>query len=147
MKHITQLLLPILMGMCSPLMLACNQAPQASFTPFNKDIFTLSQQNTFFRKELVTGKHSQIVLMCIPVGGDIGMERHHVDQIFVVTQGHGQVIINGERSDVYPNYVTFVPAGSHHNFINKGRKELKLFTIYAPPQHKPGTVEKIKVEK
>lgn len=113
---------------------------------FNKNIFELSQQNNFFRKELVTGEHSQIVLMSIPVGGDIGMERHKVDQILVFTQGHGQAIIDGEISDVYAHSLAFVPAGAEHNFKNVGTEELKLFTVYAPAQHKPGTVEKTKSE-
>jgi mannose-6-phosphate isomerase-like protein (cupin superfamily) len=113
---------------------------------FNKDIFILAEQNTFFRKELVTGKHSQIVLMSIPVGGEIGMERHNVDQTLVFVQGHGQASINGHVSDVYTNHLVFVPAGAEHNFKNVGTQDLKLFTVYAPPAHKPGTVEKHKVD-
>jgi mannose-6-phosphate isomerase-like protein (cupin superfamily) len=113
---------------------------------FNKNIFELAQQNTFFRKELVTGVHSQVVLMNIPVGGEIGMERHKVDQILVFVAGHGQAIINGEVSDIYEQFLVFVPAGAEHNFKNTGSKELKLFTIYAPPQHKPGALERTKSE-
>ncbi len=115
-------------------------------TTFNKNIFKLAQQNTFFRKELVTGKHSQVVLMSIPVGGEIGMERHKVDQTLIFVAGHGQAIINGEISDVDAQSLVFVPAGSEHNFKNIGTEELKLFTVYAPSQHKPGTIEKIKYE-
>jgi len=111
---------------------------------FNKNIFELVQQNTFFRKELVTGDHSQIVIMSIPIGGEIGLERHKVDQTLVFVQGHGQAIINGEISDIYPQTLVFVPAGVEHNFKNIGTNELKLFTIYAPAQHKPGTIEETK---
>lgn len=111
---------------------------------FNENIFELAQQNTFFRKVLVTGKHSQVVLMSIPVGGEIGMERHKVDQTFVFVDGHGQAIVNGEASDVYAQHLVFVTAGTDHNFKNIGNKELKLFTIYAPAQHKPGTLQKTK---
>jgi mannose-6-phosphate isomerase-like protein (cupin superfamily) len=111
---------------------------------FNKNIFELAQQNRFFRKEIVTAQHSQVVLMSIPVGGEIGMERHKVDQILIFVAGHGQAIINGEVSDVYEHHLAFVPAGTDHNFKNTGTDELKLFTIYAPPQHKPGTVEENK---
>ena len=111
---------------------------------FNENIFELAQQNTFFRKVLVTGEHSQVVLMSIPVGGEIGMERHEVDQTLVFVDGHGQAIINGEVSDVYAQHLAFVPAGAEHNFKNTANKELKLFTVYAPAQHKPGTVAKTK---
>lgn len=113
---------------------------------FNKNIFELALQNTFFRKELVTGDYSQVVVMSIPVGGDIGLERHKVDQTLVFVQGHGQAIINGQVSDVYPQSLVFVPAGTEHNFKNIGTDELKLFTVYAPAQHKPGTVEETKSE-
>ena len=113
---------------------------------FNKNIFELAQQNSFFRKELVTGKHSQVVLMNIPIGGEIGMEVHHVDQTLIFVEGHGQAIINGEISDVFAHSLVFVPAGTQHNFKNIGTQELKLFTIYAPAQHKPGTIQKSKNE-
>ncbi len=113
---------------------------------FNKNIFELAGQNTFFRKELVTGEYSQVVLMSIPVGGEIGMERHKVDQTLVFVQGHGQAIINGEVSEVYPQSLVFVPAGAEHNFKNSGTDELKLFTVYAPPQHESGTIEETKSE-
>jgi mannose-6-phosphate isomerase-like protein (cupin superfamily) len=113
---------------------------------FNKNIFQLTQQNDFFRKELVTGKHSQVVLMSIPVGGEIGMERHNVDQTLVFVQGHGQAIIDGKTSDVNAQHLVFVPAGAEHNFKNTGDQELKLFTVYAPPQHERGAQEKIKSE-
>lgn len=113
---------------------------------FNKNIFELAQKNTFFRKELVTGKYSQVVLMSVPVGGEIGMEQHKVDQTLVFVDGEGQAIINGEISAVHAQHLVFVPAGAQHNFKNTGTKELKLFTLYAPPEHKPGTVAKTKPE-
>ncbi len=111
---------------------------------FNKNIVELAQKNTFFRKELVTGKHSQVVLMSIPVGGEIGAETHKVDQTLIFVQGHGQAIINNVVSDIAANHLVFVPAGTQHNFKNTGTEALKLYTIYAPPQHKPGTIEKTK---
>lgn len=113
---------------------------------FNENIFELAKKNTFFRKEVVTGKHSQVVLMSIPVGQDIGQETHKVDQTLIFVQGHGQAIINNTVSEVHSNSLVFVPAGTQHNFKNIGKTELKLFTIYAPAQHKPGTVEKTKTE-
>jgi mannose-6-phosphate isomerase-like protein (cupin superfamily) len=111
---------------------------------FNENIFELAKNNTFFRKEIITGPHSQLVLMSIPTGQDIGKEVHKVDQTFVFVQGHGHAIINNMVCDVLPNHLVFVPAGTPHNFKNIGLEELKLFTIYAPAQHKPGTIEKEK---
>lgn len=111
---------------------------------FNKNIFELALHNTNFRQVLVTGVHSQVVVMSIAVGGEIGMEVHKVDQTLVFVAGHGQAIINGQVSDVYAQHLVFVPAGIQHNFKNIGDDELKLFTIYAPAQHKPGAVEKTK---
>jgi mannose-6-phosphate isomerase-like protein (cupin superfamily) len=84
--------------------------------------------------------------MSIPVGGEIGMERHQVDQTLIFVAGHGQTTINGETSDVPAHNLVFVPAGAEHNFKNIGTEELKLFTVYAPSQHKPGTTEKVKYE-
>lgn len=111
---------------------------------FNENIFELTKKNTFFRKEVVTGPHSQVVLMSVSVGEDIGEEVHKVDQTLIFVQGQGQAIINGVVSAVLPNHLVFVPAGAKHNFKNTGTTDLKLFTIYAPAEHKPGTIEKIK---
>lgn len=122
------------------------RSKEGSNMTFNKNIVELAQQNTFYRKEIVTGLHSQIVLMSIPVGEEIGMEVHKVDQTLIFVQGRGQAIVNGAVSDVFPNHLVFVPAGAQHNFKNIGSEELKLFTIYAPAQHKPGTIEKTKSE-
>lgn len=113
---------------------------------FNKNIFELAIQNNFFRKEIVTGPHSQVVLMSIAPGEDIGEEIHKVDQILIFVKGNGQAVINGVASEIHINHLVFVPAGTKHNFINTGKEDLKLFTIYAPAQHKPGTLEKIKTE-
>lgn len=111
---------------------------------FKNDIIQLTLDNKFFRKELVTGKNSQVVLMSIPMGSDIGIEVHKVDQVLIFIEGTGQAIIGGQTFDISPNQLFFVPAGTQHNFINTGSQPLKLFTIYAPPQHKPGTVEETK---
>lgn len=114
--------------------------------PFNKNIIELCKENTFFRKEVVTGPHSQVVLMNLLPGQDIGEEVHKVDQILIFVQGTGKAILNGASSEVSAGHLAFVPAGTKHNFINTGSQDLKLYTIYAPAQHKPGTVEKTKPE-
>lgn len=114
---------------------------------FAKDIKELTKANTNFRKVLHTGTYSQIVAMSIPVRGDIGMETHHdVDQILFFVAGKGDSILNGEIRKFDENDVVFVPAGTEHNFKNTGDEDLKLFTVYSPPQHPDGTVHKTKAE-
>src|SRR5437899_3343014 len=102
--------------------------------PFNADIIQLARQNSSYRKVLYTGKHSQVVLMSLAPGQEIGMEVHTVDQILIFVHGTGQAIIDGQISDVFPHHLVFVTAGSKHNFKNTGTDDLKLFTIYAPAQ-------------
>ncbi len=119
---------------------------KGSYMSFNENIFDLARKNNFFRKEIVTGKYSQVVLMSIPVNDSIGEEVHPVDQTLIFVQGHGQAIIDNTTSEVFPNHLVFIPAGVKHNFKNIGTNELKLLTIYAPTTHKPGTVEKKKSE-
>ncbi|MCL4360913.1 cupin domain-containing protein [Candidatus Dependentiae bacterium] len=111
---------------------------------FHENIFLDTEKNPNFRTELVTGKHSQVVLMSIEKGQDIGMEVHDVDQILIIVDGMGQSVLNGERTNFGKGYLIFVPAGTKHNIINTGTTPLKLFTIYSPPEHKPGTVHKTK---
>lgn len=112
---------------------------------YAEDIKKLTKENTNFRKVLHTGMHCQIVAMCIPVGGDIGEEIHGtVDQILFFVDGEGQAILDGEIREVEEHDVVFVPAGVRHNFKNTGDEELKLFTVYAPPEHPDGTIHKTK---
>ena len=113
---------------------------------FNQDIFALAEENTFFRKEILTNEHSQLVLMSIEPGDDIGEETHDVDQVLVFVAGEGEAILNGERSPIAANHLVVVPAGTLHNFVNTGATPLKLFTIYAPPEEAPGTVHRDKAE-
>ncbi len=113
---------------------------------FNEDIIALSQQNTDFRREILTLQHSQIVIMSIEPGDDIGDEVHDVDQILVFVAGSGEAVLNGERIPISTNRLVVVPAGTRHNFINTGDTALKLFTVYAPPEEEPGTVHRTRVE-
>lgn len=114
---------------------------------FHEDIVALAKQNDNFRREVVTGSHSQVVLMSIPQGGEIGEEVHpNVDQTLVFVSGEGQAILDGATSAVAANTLCFVPAGTRHNFVNTGTAPLKLYTVYAPPEHAPGTVFKTKAE-
>lgn len=114
---------------------------------YAEDIKKLTKENTNFRKVLNTGLHSQIVAMCIPVGGEIGEETHqNTDQILFFVEGDGEAIVNDEIRKVEEHDVVFVPAGTKHNFKNTGDEELKLFTVYAPPEHPDGTIHKTKAD-
>ena len=103
------------------------------------DIETLTKENTNFRKVLYTGEESQLVLMSIPVGGEIGMEVHREnDQFFRFEAGEGKVIINGVETSVKDGTAVVVPKGAEHNVVNVGETDLKLYTIYSPAHHKDG---------
>jgi len=115
--------------------------------PFNEDIVKRAKANSYFREVLATGPHSQVVVMSIPPGGDIGEEVHEdVDQTLVFVGGEGQAILDGKKSAVAVDRLVHVPAGTRHNFVNTGKVDLRLYTIYAPPEHKPGTIHKTKAE-
>ena len=105
-------------------------------------------KNNFFRKVLFTGAHCQLVVMSLKPGEDIGEEIHpDVDQFFRIEEGEGKVIIDGEESEVKAEFAIIVPAGSMHNVINTSEdKDLKLYTIYSPPNHPEGTVRETREE-
>lgn len=113
---------------------------------FNQDIVALTLQNTDFRREILTEKHSQLVLMSIEPGGEIGAETHHVDQVLMFVAGRGEAVLGGRKSPVKANTVVVVPAGTEHNFINTGDIPLKLWTVYAPPEEAPGTLHRTKAD-
>jgi mannose-6-phosphate isomerase-like protein (cupin superfamily) len=114
---------------------------------FNENIVARAKANSYFREVLSTGPHSQVVVMSIPPGGEIGEEVHpDVDQVLVFVVGEGQAILNGEKSAVAVDRLVHVPSGMRHNFVNSGKTDLRLYTIYAPPEHKPGTIHKTKAE-
>jgi len=103
-----------------------------------------AKDNDFFRKVLVTGTKSQLVLMSLRPGEEIGAEVHKVDQVLYVVDGEGKVVLDGIDKEFEKGEIVFVPAGVHHNVINTDDEPMKLFTIYAPPQHAPGTVHRTK---
>jgi mannose-6-phosphate isomerase-like protein (cupin superfamily) len=114
---------------------------------FNEDIVERAKANTFFREVLSTGPHSQVVVMSIPPGGDIGEEVHDdVDQVLVFVEGEGRATLDGEASGVSAGRLVHVPAGTRHNFVNTGGSDLRLYTVYAPPEHQPGTIHTTKAE-
>ncbi|OGC45820.1 cupin [candidate division WWE3 bacterium RBG_19FT_COMBO_34_6] len=107
---------------------------------------TLNNEN--FRKVLFTGKHCQLVVMTLQPGEEIGSEVHNnVDQFFRVEVGAAKVTMDGEDTMIGPEFVAIVPAGVQHNVTNVSATEkLKLYTIYSPANHKPGTIHKTKAE-
>lgn len=121
--------------------------------PYVVNITQATRQNNAFRRALWTGTHLQATLMSIPAGGEIGLENHpHTDQFIRIEQGQGLVKM-GTRKDnldfnrnVCDDFAIFIPAGTWHNVINTGRIPLKLYSIYAPPQHPKGTLQQTKAD-
>ena len=114
---------------------------------YHDDIEQQTTGNDDFRRVLYTGKNLQLVLMSLPPGCDIGAEVHEDrDQFFRVESGKGAVVIDDETTKIRAGDGIIVPAGAKHNVINTGKKRLKLYTIYGPPEHKDGIVEKTKEE-
>ena len=110
---------------------------------FVDNIEKLTKENKFFRKVLFTGKYCQLVVMSLKPGEEIGLETHNnVDQFFRVDEGTGEIIINGKKDKIEDGSAVIVPAGSEHNLINTGKVDLKLYTIYSPPNHPEGTIHK-----
>ena len=113
---------------------------------FNKDIVALTRANAYFRKEILTNEHSQVVLMSVEPGDDVGEETHDVDQVLVFVEGEGESVLNGERGRIGAGSLVSVPAGTRHNFTNTGATPLKLYTVYAPPEEEPGTLHRTRAE-
>jgi mannose-6-phosphate isomerase-like protein (cupin superfamily) len=117
-------------------------------TGYTGDIEDLTLKNSYFRQVLFTGKHAQLVVMSLKPQEEIGMEVHpNVDQFFRIEKGEAKFIISGEEHLLKDGDVAIVPAGSDHNVINTSQTDdLKLYTIYSPPNHPEGTIHKTKEE-
>ena len=117
-------------------------------TGYTGSIEEITMANRNFRQVVYTGKHSQLVVMCLQPNEEIGLETHpDTDQFFRFELGTGKVIINGEEHNVSDGDATVVPAGAQHNVINiSADLPLLLYTIYSPPQHPDGTIHKTKAE-
>src|SRR3990167_133565 len=103
---------------------------------FHKNIIELAKKNENFRQVINTGKYSQVVLMSLLPGEDIGEEVHKtVDQILVFVEGSGEAVIEGISSPIVSGDLVFVNAGVKHNFKNIGSIPLKIYTIYSPANH------------
>lgn len=112
-----------------------------------RDIEELAKKNNDFRQVLETGKHTQVVIMSMPVGGDIGEEVHpETDQVLFCIDGEGKVILNGKEEVFEEGDLALVESGTKHNFINTGDEDMKILTFYSPPHHPQGTIHKTKEE-
>jgi len=120
--------------------------PKHEMAYFPNMTTSLPSQSGEFRRVLWTGLYSQLVLMTVPVDGEIGDEKHTVDQILTFTSGQGKATINGVDQDVKAGDLIIVPAGTQHQFINTGPTPLILYTVYSPAEHKPTTLHKDKAQ-
>lgn len=121
--------------------------------PFVINIKEAANQNNNYRTTLWTGNNLQLTLMSIKVGGDIGLEVHpNLDQFIRIEEGDGIVLMGKSPNElnfvqkVSDDYIIIIPAGTYHNLINTGDEPIKLYSIYAPPQHPFGTIHKTKEE-
>jgi mannose-6-phosphate isomerase-like protein (cupin superfamily) len=103
-------------------------------------------ENTNYREVLYTSKKSQLVVMNIQPGDEIGMEVHELDQFIRIEAGEAKVILDEVEHAVSDDFAIVIPAGTNHNVINTGEAELKLYSIYSPPEHKDGTIHKTKAD-
>ena len=119
--------------------------------PYVTNIQKETLQNPYYRSALWTGEHLQLTLMSIPVRGEIGLEAHpNLDQFLRLEQGFGLVTMGNSpdnmnfQARVTNGYAIFIPAGTYHNLVNVGNIPIKLYSIYAPPEHPRGTVHETK---
>jgi mannose-6-phosphate isomerase-like protein (cupin superfamily) len=110
----------------------------------NLETDTIENEN--FRKVLNTTDKSQLVVMSLLPGEEIGEEVHKVDQFIRIEQGEGKAVLDGEEFDIENNWAVVIPAGTRHNIINTSEGEMKLYTLYTPPEHAPDTIHKTKEE-
>jgi mannose-6-phosphate isomerase-like protein (cupin superfamily) len=111
-----------------------------------QDIEGLAVRNEDFRQVLYTAKHCQLVVMALKPQEEIGAEVHKLDQFFRVEQGSGEVVLDGVTTAVQAGFAIVVPAGARHNIVNTGSVPLKLYTLYAPPNHRDGVIHRTRAE-
>jgi mannose-6-phosphate isomerase-like protein (cupin superfamily) len=113
---------------------------------FVQSIEDITVKNEDFRRVLYTVKNCQLVVMALKSKEEIGMEVHKLDQFFRVVEGTGEAILDGHLTLISAGFAVLVPAGVIHNIINTGSVPLKLYTLYAPPNHRDGVVHHTRVE-
>lgn len=103
--------------------------------------------NEYFRRVLFTAPNSQLVVMSLKPGEEIGEETHHLDQFIRIEAGEGEVVLDGKSHRIEDDFAIVIPAGTRHNVINRsGDRAMKLYTVYSPPEHEDGTIHKTKAE-
>jgi mannose-6-phosphate isomerase-like protein (cupin superfamily) len=107
---------------------------------FVQNIEGITVKNEEFRRVLYTARNCQLVVMALKPKEEIGTEVHKLDQFFRVEEGTGEAVLNGVRTVISAGFAVLVPAGTNHNIINTGSVPLKLYTLYAPPNHRDGVV-------
>ncbi len=114
---------------------------------FVDNIEQLTEDNRYFRRVLYTAHQMQLVVMSLSPGEEIGEEVHEqTDQFFRVESGSGEILIDGQATRIETGVAMIVPAGARHNVKNTGLSDMKLYTVYAPPQHAPGTIHQTREE-
>lgn len=113
---------------------------------FIANIEELSLENEYFRKVLYTDARVQLVVMALTAGEDIGEEVHELDQFIRIEQGEGISVLDGVEYPLKDGSAVIIPQGVKHNIINTGTGFMKLYTLYAPPNHQDGTIHKTKAE-
>lgn len=113
---------------------------------FVDNIEKLTLENTDYRRVLYTAKNSQLVLMNIKPGDEIGEETHHLDQFIRLEQGSGRAILDDVEHEIKDDFAVVIPAGTKHNVINTGSEDMKLYSVYSPPEHKDGTIHATKAD-
>jgi mannose-6-phosphate isomerase-like protein (cupin superfamily) len=114
---------------------------------FVENIEKLTEENENFRKVLYTAKFSQLVVMSLKPGEEIGMEVHHLDQFLRIEKGEGKAILDGVEHSISGGFTVVVPAGANHNIINtSATDEMKIYTVYSPPNHKDGKIHVTKAD-
>jgi mannose-6-phosphate isomerase-like protein (cupin superfamily) len=113
---------------------------------FVKNIEALSVANSNFRQVLYTAKNCQLVVMSLKPKEDIGMEVHKLDQFFRVEEGSGEAILDGIHKPIGTGFAVIVPAGTKHNIVNTGSAPMKLYTLYAPPNHRDGVIHRTRAD-
>ncbi|MBI2449971.1 MAG: cupin domain-containing protein [Candidatus Nealsonbacteria bacterium] len=109
------------------------------------NIEKITEENSNFRKVLYTARYSQLVVMSLKPGEEIGEEVHDLDQFLRVEKGNGKAVLNGSEYLIGDGFAIVVPAGTKHNIINtSSAEEMKLYTIYSPPNHRDGVVHATK---
>jgi mannose-6-phosphate isomerase-like protein (cupin superfamily) len=107
---------------------------------FVQDLENLTVKNVDFRQVLYTSRYCQLVVMALKPKEEIGSEVHKLDQFFRIEEGSGEAILDGVRTAIRPGFSVIVPAGANHNIINTGNVPMKVYTLYAPPNHRDGVV-------